>query len=441
MKVFKAYDIRGLYPEQINEELAFKVATAFAAYTGARTVVVGYDMRPSSKSLFEAICKGLTSQGIDVINIGLCSTPICYFANGSLDVDGSFMITASHNGAGWNGLKICKKNAVALSYKSGLKDLKEMIVNEALPEPKKELGKVINKPMAQAYSNNLRKYIAFTSKPKIVIDYGNAVGTKEIEGLDDLFTIIPLNEKLDGTFPNHEANPLKTETLKELQAKVIEHNADFGAAFDGDADRCGFIDEKGAIVGMDLMTAIIAEDLIQQTGPQTILYDLRSSKAVPEAIASAGGTPKMTPVGHAVIKERMREENAAFAGELSGHYYFKENYYSESQALVLILLCNILEKKKKNLSDLIQPLRKYKNTGEINVPVKDTVKLFQKLKEIYKNAKLTEVDGLSIEYEDWWCNVRASNTEPLLRVFVEAHTENNLETKREALLSIILASS
>ncbi|MCM8537849.1 MAG: phosphomannomutase/phosphoglucomutase [Lentisphaeraceae bacterium] len=437
MKVFKAYDIRGLYPEQINEDLAFKVATAFAAYTNAKKVVVGYDMRPSSKSLFDSVCRGLTTQGIDVLDIGLCSTPICYFANGSLGVDGSFMITASHNGAGWNGMKICKGNAVALSYKSGLKELQQMILEDTLPEPKEVHGNVIDQSMLQAYSDNLRKYISFTNKPKIVVDYGNAVGVKEIEGLKDLFTIIPLNDTLDGTFPVHEANPLQTDTLKELQSKVVEHQADFGAAFDGDADRCGFIDEKGEIVGMDLMTAIIAQDLIQQTGPQTILYDLRSSKAVPEAIASVGGTAKMTPVGHTVIKERMRAENAAFAGELSGHYYFKENYYSESQALVLILLCNILEKTQKTLSELIQPLRKYHNTGEINLPSKDTIGLFQRLKEAYKDARLTEVDGLTIEYEKWWCNVRASNTESLLRVFVEAHTEDLLKTKRDILLALI----
>ena len=325
MNVFKAYDVRALYPEQLNDELAYKIGIAFAEYTKAKKVVVGYDMRPSSTALFKALTKGLTTQGVDIINIGLCSTPICYYANGTLDVDGSIMITASHNGAGWNGFKMCKADAEPLSYKKGLKDLEAMILEDRLPKPASKKGTVSELNFGLQYAENVKKYVQFSNKPKIVVDYGNAVGVKEIEGILDLFEVIPMYEELDGTFPNHEANPLQTETLTELRQTVIVTGAAFGAAFDGDADRCGFVDENGEIVGMDLMTALIAEDLIKQTGPQTILYDLRSSKAVPEAIKNAGGTAHMTPVGHAVIKENMRAKNAAFAGELSGHYYFREN--------------------------------------------------------------------------------------------------------------------
>ncbi|MCH2205640.1 MAG: phosphomannomutase/phosphoglucomutase [Lentisphaerales bacterium] len=437
MKVFKAYDIRGHYPEQVNEDLAFKLGIAYSEYTGAKKVVVGYDMRPSSPCLFSSLVKGLTSQGVDVINIGLCSTPICYFANGTLGVDGSIMITASHNGRGWNGFKMCKAAADPLSYKRGLKEIEAMINEGKLPGPAEKPGQITELSIGQKYADNVKKYVKFSNRLKIVVDYGNSVGVKEIEGILDLFEVIPLFEELDGTFPNHEANPLKTETLRDLQKAVTDQNAVFGAAFDGDADRCGFVDEKGEIIGMDLITALIAEDLINQTGPQTILYDLRSSKAVPEAIEKAGGKAYMTPVGHAVIKENMRKRDAAFAGELSGHYYFRENFYSESQAIVLILLCNIIEHSGKTLSELIEPLKKYKNTGEINCKVKNIPELITQLKEHYTDAELTELDGASFEYNDWWCNIRPSNTEPLLRVFVEANTEQILKEKTTELLSLI----
>ena len=437
MKVFKAYDVRALYPEQLNEELAYKIGVAYAKYTGAKKVVIGYDMRPSSPSLFKAISKGLISQGTDVFNIGLCSTPICYYANGTQDVDGSIMVTASHNGPGWNGFKMCKANAEPLSYRRGLKEIEAMILNDELPPPVKIPGKLTELSMSNEYYENVKKYVKFTARPKIVIDYGNAVGVKEIEGILDLFEVIPLYDELDGTFPNHEANPLKTETLDELRKTVVHEKAVFGAAFDGDADRCGFVDEKGEIIGMDLITALIAEDLIRQTGPQTILYDLRSSKAVPEAIEKAGGKAFMTPVGHAVIKEDMRAKDAAFAGELSGHYYFKENFYSESQAIVLILLCNMIEASGKSLSQLVEPLKKYKNTGEINRRVKNIPEILGSFKAAYNDARLIELDGASFEYEDWWCNIRPSNTEPLLRIFVEAHTEVLLKERTREVLALI----
>lgn len=437
MKVFKAYDVRALYPEQLNEELAYKIGVAYATYTKAKKIVIGYDMRPSSPSLFKAISKGLISQGVDILDIGLCSTPICYYANGTQDVDGSIMITASHNGPGWNGFKMCTANAEPLSYRRGLKEMEAMILNDELPLAVKESGKISKLSVSHKYYENVKKYVKFKNKPKIVIDYGNAVGVKEIEGILDLFEVIPLHDELDGTFPNHEANPLKTETLDELRKTVIHENAVFGAAFDGDADRCGFVDENGEIIGMDLITALIAEDLIKQTGPQTILYDLRSSKAVPEAIEKARGKAFMTPVGHAVIKEDMRKRDAAFAGELSGHYYFRENFYSESQAIVLILLCNMIEASGKTLSELIKPLKKYKNTGEINRQVQNIPAILNDFKKIYNDAKLIELDGASFEYDNWWCNIRPSNTEPLLRIFVEAHTEALLKEKTQEVLKLI----
>lgn len=437
MSIFKVHDIRGLYPHELNEEITSKIALAYAVCTKAEKVVVGYDMRPSSKSLFKALTEALCSQGIDVVNIGLCSSPICYFANGVLGVDGSIMITASHNGAGWNGLKLCISGAEPMSYERGIKDIQRLVESGNLPEPKEQKGRIENLDFTSEYGRSVLKHVHFSGKPKIVIDYANAMGSKEMEGIEHLFEIIPLYKKLDGSFPNHEANPLIAETLTELRKKVVEHGADFGAAFDGDADRCGFVDNLGEIVNMDLIIALIAMDIMETSGPQTILYDVRSSKSVPEAIEAAGGIAKMTRVGHSLIKKDMRDENAYFAGELSGHYYFSDNYYSESQAKVVVMLCNILEKKKMTLAELVQPLRKYANSGEINRPMKNSEEVLTALKDKYKDGLQFELDGLSVNYPDWWFNVRPSNTEPKLRILVEADSLEILHLKQFELLSII----
>jgi len=437
MSIFKVHDIRGLYPQELNEELSFKIGLAFAAYTKAKKVVVAYDMRPSSLSLLDSLIKALISQGIHVINIGLCSSPICYYANGKLGVDGSIMITASHNGAGWNGLKLCIAGAEPLSYDRGISGIEAMVLSDNLPEAKEQEGKVESIDFIKEYGKSVLKHVHFEGKPKIVIDYANAMGSKEMEGIEHLFDIIPLYKELDGSFPNHEANPLIAETLSELQKQVIQHGADFGAAFDGDADRCGFVDDKGEIVNMDLIIALIAQDIIETHGPQTILYDVRSSKSVPEAIKEAGGTAIMTRVGHSLIKKDMRTEDAYFAGELSGHYYFSDNYYSESQAKVVVMLCNILEKKNVRLSDLVKPLRKYANSGEINRPIKNGAKVLEVLKEKYKSGEQIELDGLSVNYPTWWFNVRPSNTEPKLRILLEADNHVILKKETEKLLKVI----
>ena len=437
MSIFKAYDIRGTYPDQLNEDIAKKISIAYAYWSKAKKVIVGYDMRPESPSLFKAVCEGLISQGVNVVNIGLCSTPINYFANGHSGSDGSIMITASHNGPGWNGLKMCLKGAVPMSYEKGLKEIREMVESDNLPSPAPDKGSVVDLDYSENYGKSVQRQVKFSQKPKIVIDYGNAMGIKEMEPIEHLFDIIPLYKEYDGTFPNHEANPLDTSTLKELQKQVVAHKADFGAAFDGDADRCGFVDNTGKVVSMDLITALIAEDLLEQERRQTILFDLRSSKAVPEAIEKAGGIAKMTRVGHALIKEDMRRENASFAGELSGHYYFRDNFFSESQARVVVILSNLLEKHGKSLEELIRPLRKYSNTGEINRPIASKDAVLSKIKETYKDAHQYQLDGLTVEYKNWWCNVRGSNTEPKLRIFIEAEDEELLNEKREEVLALI----
>ncbi|MCF7791233.1 MAG: phosphomannomutase/phosphoglucomutase [Victivallales bacterium] len=434
--VFKAYDIRGIYPSQINEQLVNKIGKAFVTLIRGKKIVIGRDMRPHSKPLFEALAAGINEMGADVIDIGLCSTPMSYFANGKLEADGSIMITASHNTGEWNGLKLCRDSAVPVSSATGIKQIEEIVKNKSWKPVTESKGTIISHNISKQYGEHIRSFSEINKKLKVVADFANAMGSYEIAGIRDLFEVIPLYEELDGTFPNHEANPLITETLDDVCAKVKETGADFGAAFDGDADRCGFVDNEGNIISMDLFTALIAKDILSH-GPETILYDLRSSKAVRECIEQNGGKAVMCRVGHAFIKAQMRECNAVFAGELSGHYYFKQNYIAESQALAFLILGNLVCKTGKTVSQLVKPLRKYFATGEINSKVKDTARVLDELKIKYSDAEIYELDGITFDYGDWWFNVRSSNTEPLLRLNLEADTEKKMQEKRDEALAII----
>ena len=434
--IFKAYDIRGIFPTDINAEIAEAIGRAYVEFTGARKVVVGRDMRPHSADLFEGLAKGLTAQGADVIDLGLSSTPQSYFANGTLKADGSIMITASHNPGEWNGFKLCLANAVPISGVTGIMDIQKIVEEKSWKKCDKP-GKVTTYDIKEEYAKFLRSFVKFDRKFKVVVDYANAMGLYEFAGIRELFEVIPLYDTLDGTFPNHEANPLQTDTLDAICAKVKETGADFGAAFDGDADRCGFIDDEGNIIPMDLFTALIAQDILSN-GPATILYDLRSSKAVPECIRALGGTPIQSRVGHAFIKAQMRETGAVFAGELSGHYYFKQNFTAESQGLAVVMLANLLAKSGKKIHELVAPLRKYFSSGEINSKVSgDPKAIMAEIKERYKDGHVFELDGVSVEFPDWWCNVRASNTEPLLRLIVEADTPDLMAAKKDELLAVI----
>ena len=435
--IFKAYDIRGIYPEQLNAEMAERIGRAFVVHTGAKKVVIGRDMRPHSVPLFEALAKGVMAQGADVIDIGLCSTPMSYHANGKLGADGSIMITASHNPAEWNGFKLCRKGAVPISGATGIADIEALALANQWTDAEKP-GTLSTYDIAQEYAAFLRSHAKMDRKLKVVVDYANAMGSYEIAGIEDLFEIIPMYKELDGTFPNHEANPLHTSTLDALRAKVKETGADFGAGFDGDADRCGFVDDQGEIIPMDMFTALIAQDILSTDKGATILYDLRSSRAVPECIEEHGGRPVMSRVGHAFIKAQMREENAVFAGELSGHYYFRENFVAESQGLAMIKLANLICKENQKVSTMVDPLRKkYVQSGEINSKVADVPSILNAIKEKYSDGNMFELDGISVEYSNWWFNVRASNTEPLLRLIVEADTKELMEEKRDALLALI----
>ena len=437
MSIFKAYDIRGVYPSDLNEAMAEKIGRAYIVFTGAKKVVVGRDMRPHSEPLFRAVVKGMLEQGADVVDLGLCSTPMSYHANGKLHADGSIMITASHNPGEWNGFKLCRADAVPISGATGIKDIEALTIADKWPAPEKA-GTLTTYDISAEYAQFLRSFVKFDKKLKVVVDYANAMGSYEIKGIEDLFEIVPLYKELDGTFPNHEANPLHLETLDAIRRKVVETGADFGAAFDGDADRCGFIDNEGNIIPMDLFTALIAQDTLADAPAGTpILYDLRSSWAVKESIAEHGGKPVMSRVGHAFIKAQMREVGAVFAGELSGHYYYKENYVAESQGLSMVKLTNLICKTGSKVADLVRPLKKYFQSGEINSKVAQTAPVLDAIRRKYADGNLFELDGVSVEYADWWFNVRASNTEPLLRLIVEAKDKATMEAKRDELLKLI----
>jgi phosphomannomutase len=434
--IFKAYDIRGIYGETLTDELAEKIGRAYATFLKPGKVVVGMDMRPHSKPLFEALARGLTRQGCDVIGLGLCSTPMSYFANGSLGADGSIMITASHNPGEWNGFKPCRAQAVPISGATGILDIEKIVETGAFDPPAAKPGTVSTYDVVPAYVAFVQSKVKPPARLKVAIDFANSMGILEALCLKGLLEVDPLFDTLDGTFPNHEANPLKTETLEALQAKIRGGSYAFGVAFDGDADRAGFVDEKGDVVPMDIITALVAQSVLQkQKG--VIFYDLRSSWAVKEVIEESGGTARMSRVGHAFIKQQMRDAGALFAGELSGHYYFKDNYFTESSAMAVLSVADIVARAGKPLSELIRPIQRYFASGEINSEVHDPQKVLKAIRAGYADGTLIELDGVSVEYADWWFNVRCSNTEPLVRLNLEARTKARMEQKRDELLRLI----
>jgi phosphomannomutase len=434
--IFKAYDIRGIYPETINEHIAHDIGRAFATFLKCKRVVIGRDMRPHSKPLCDALADGLRLQGTEVVDIGMCSTPMSYFANGKLGADGGIMVTASHNPGEWNGMKLSRGNAVPISGATGIMDIERIINDKAFDPPAKTPGRISKEPILDAYAAHIRPHANIKRPIHIAADMANAMGILERRVLDGLVTIDPLFDTLDGTFPNHEANPLNEDTLVPLQQRMHAGNYDFGVAFDGDADRVGFVDETGAVIPLDIVTALIAQDLLSRE-KGVIFYDLRSSWAVRETIEAAGGTPMMSRVGHAFIKQQMRDHDAIFAGELSGHYYFRDNYYTESSSLAVLSVANIVSRADRPLSELVKPIRRYYASGEINSTVDAKDAVMEKLKADYRDGHVFELDGISVEFDDWWFNVRASNTEPLLRLNLEARTPDLMTAKRDEVLAKI----
>ncbi len=434
--IFKAYDIRGIYGKTLTESIALNIGRAFATLLKPSTVAIGRDMRPHSLPLFNALVEGLCLQGVNVIDLDLCSTPMCYFGLGITEADGGIMITASHNPGEWNGMKLCRKGAIPISGATGIEDLEAIVNSGKFDPPPAVSGKIREQPVTTDYAEAIRHHARLRRPVRIAADMANGMGIIEAEVLKDLVHMDALFDTLDGTFPNHEANPLKEETYKDLQAAVRAGEYDFGVAFDGDADRAGFTDERGEIIPMDMITALIAKDvLVREKG--TVLYDLRSSRAVPEVISENGGTPEMCRVGHAFIKQQMRDLGAVFAGELSGHYYFRDNFYTESAALAVISVANIVAAADQPLSELIRPMQRYFASGEINSEVENPSGVLDRIRNNHSQARQFELDGVSIEYEDWWFNVRISNTEPLVRLNLEARTMDVMQKRRDQLLQEI----
>ena len=435
--IFKAYDIRGIYGDTLTDEIAYQIGRAFVSFLNCRKVVVGRDMRAHSEAVYAALSRGLTEQGADVIDIGLSSTPMCYFANGKLGADASLMITASHNPGEWNGFKLCRADAVPISGATGIADIEALVERGEFETPDRT-GTIESHDITAEYKAHIAKHANIDGSLKVAVDYANAMGIVEHRAIAGLFEQVDLFGDLDGNFPNHEANPLNLDTLRDVQKAVVANGCNFGIAYDGDADRVGFVDENGDVIPMDFITALIAKTMLQSK-QGNVLYDLRSSNAVAETISENGGTPIKSRVGHAFIKQQMREHQAIFAGELSGHYYFEENYCAESAALAVIFIANLVSQTKQSLSELIAPIKRYVASGEINSKVADTDAVFSRLRENYPQAKFEELDGLTVILPDWWFNVRSSNTEPLVRLNLEAQDQSTMEAKRDEVLDIIRA--
>jgi phosphomannomutase len=441
MSIFKAYDIRGVYGRDLDDDTFYRIARAYAQFTGAKRVVVARDCRKSSDALFAAFAQGLVDEGADVLDIGLASTPMSYFANTFLKADGSVMITASHNTREWNGCKLCRAGAVPISGATGIKDIEGIFSTINTYDPPSGVGEITKVDVSKEYAAHAREFAHLAHPLHVAMDFANGMGIAESASFAGTpLTYDALYGEYDGDFPHHDANPLHTETLADLQ-KVLRDNPGkyaFGVAFDGDADRVGFLDEKGEIIPMDFTTALIAQDLLQTSPGSACFYDLRSSKVAAETIAAAGGRPMMSRVGHSFIKAQMRENDAIFAGELSGHYYFKANSTAESSSMAVFALANIVSRAGKPLSELVAPLRKYSQSGEINSQVSDAAAVLVKIKALYPDN--FELDGVSVDRwdsEGWWFNVRMSNTEPLVRLNLEAKTPDLMASKRDAMLSII----
>jgi phosphomannomutase len=448
--IFHAYDVRGLVPSELDEAAAYVIGQAFVRYTGAKTVVVGRDARRSSPGLFASLTRGLTSQGADVIDLGLVSTPMFYFAVGDYDLhDAGIMVTASHNPKQYNGLKFTTGDALPIGAVSGIYDLRDLAMTGPFPE--QPAGRIVETSVKTDYLRRvLREVKPEGWRPlKVVIDGGNGMAgavVREVIAALPSVTAEYLYIEPDGEFPNHEANPLKRETLFDLQTRVMAVKADLGVAFDGDADRIGFVDERGEYVPSDLLHALLATRLLAKHGPALIQYATNESMVIAEEVAAAGGTSLMTPVGHGVAKPIIKRTGALFGGEIAMHYYFRDFYGSECTDLVMLMVMEAMAESGKTFSELIAPLRRYYQSGEINSTVADSAAVLDKLEAAYgpTASVISKIDGLRLDFHDaadpsndWWFGVRASNTEPLLRLNLEAKRREVMEARRDELLALI----
>ena len=441
-KIFKAYDVRGVVPDELDEGVAEAIGAAFVKLTGTQAIVTLHDMRTSSQPLAQALGRGAASQGANVIHGDLGSTDMVYYASGFLGMPGA-MITASHNPARYNGIKLCRAGAKPVGIESGLAEIKEM-VKTGVPGYDGAPGTVSRKDLLPGYAAYLKKLVDISGiRPlTVVVDAGNGMAGHTVpsvfEGLP--ITLIPLYFELDGTFPNHEANPIDPENLRDLQQAVKDNNADIGLAFDGDADRCFVVDERGEIVSPSVLTALIASRELAREPGATVIHNLITSRAVPEIIAEHGGTPVRTRVGHSFIKAKMAETNAVFGGEHSGHFYFRDFWFADSGMLAALHTLAALGHDDRPLSALLGEFSRYAASGEINSEVRDQAAATAKVKSAYAErtgVTLDELDGLTVSAADWWFNLRPSNTEPLLRLNVEAGSEPEMAAIRDEVLGLV----
>jgi phosphomannomutase len=443
--IFKAYDVRGVYPDEINEDAARAIGAAFIAYLKAKRVAVGRDMRLSSPAIAAAFVDGVTSQGADVVDYGMIPTDMLYFAVAADGLEGGAQITASHNPKQYNGMKLVRQEAFPLSGEAGISDIRDMIAADRLPRAAARRGQVTTKDALGAYVEHVMSFIdpSIVKPFNVVLDAGSGMA-----GLvaPKLFDRLPCRTtrlcfEIDGRFPNHEANPLIEENRRDIVERVVAERADIGIAWDGDADRCFFITGEGEFVSGDFVTALLAEAFLLKHPGASVIYDLRASHAVKDVVARYQGTSYMNRVGHAFIKQRMRETNAIFGGEVTGHYYFRDNFYADNGFIPALLMLELMSKKGRSLHELIAPLsQKYFISGEINTKLASMDLVPAKLELIgskYADGEQYQLDGISVEYPEWHFNVRPSNTEPLLRLNLEAKTPELMAQKREEVLGLI----
>jgi phosphomannomutase len=440
-KVFKAYDVRGVYPDELDEEGAYAIGRAYIEQFEPRRIAVGRDTRLSSPAMAGALIEGAADGGADVLDIGMVGTEMVYFAVAELELDGGVCVTASHNPRQYTGMKIVRRGALPVGGESGLLEVRDraLVVEEHKPSRR---GNVSSYDIWDAFVDKVLSFVDVSAiKPlKVVIDAANGMAGAMLPPVLERLPVdaVRCYFEPDGSFPNHEPNPLLPENREFIIAKTLEEQADLGVAYDGDADRCFFVDDSGEFVPGDFVTALLAESILAKEGGGNVIYDVRASWAVPETIERAGGTPLVNRVGHAYIKHRMRKEGAVFAGEVSAHYYFRDFSQADSGVVPFLLLVELISKRGRKLSELLAPYRKrFFLTGEINTPVADVPLKLQELKERYGDARVTHLDGISIDYDDWHFNVRPSNTEPLLRLNLEARSQELMEAKRDEVLALI----
>jgi phosphomannomutase len=431
--IFKAYDVRGIYPDQLDAEAARRIGRAFVDYLGAKSVVVGRDARLSSPELAAAFMAGAASQGAQVTDIGVVGTDMMYYYAARNELDGGAIITASHNPKQWNGIKMVRRGALALSGDAGIKEIKQAVLAGRYADAPADPGPAPRQAAISAdYARHCLSFIDTTRlRPlKLVLDTGNGMGAI---GAEAVLAALPVTQvrmyfEIDGTFPNHPADPLVEENRREIMERVTRERADLGIAWDGDADRCFFIDDTGRFVPGDFVTALLGEWFCRKQKGARIVYDVRASRAVADR------------VGHAFMKRRMRDENAAFGGEVSGHFYFRENWFADNGMIPALLVLEYLGQAGEPLSEVLRPLReRYHLSGEINSRVDDVEAALRRLEERYRGGRISKLDGLSVDFDDWHFNVRPSNTEPLLRLNLEAYTDAEMQRRRDEVLAIVRA--